>query len=89
MNKGIISEDLLPESSLVKQLPPTIYQLNWLRKNIDSLPIDSDFLMKYDTFETIDQLTALRRKVLDELEIEPVWGILKHQIKRAEIVFIR
>ena len=29
----------------------------------------------------------IRRKVLEEIQLEPVWGNLKHNIKRAEIVF--
>ena len=77
MPRSIFSHDLLP-TSIDKQLPPTVYQLNWLKTSVDSLPIDPNFLSKYDTFETIDQLTALRRKILDELELEPIWGILKH-----------
>ena len=88
MHKGIITDEILP-ISLDKRLPPTIYQLKWLRNSVDSLPIDPDFLQRYETFEHIDALTLMRRKILEEIQLEPVWGTLKHNIKRAEIVFIR
>ena len=88
MQKGILSDNILPLTSN-QQMPPTIYQLKWLRNSAKSLPIDPDFLQRYETFEYIDALATIRRKLLQEIQLEPVWGTLKHNTKRAEIVFIR
>ena len=87
MPKSILTDDILPNTSLVKKPPQTIYQLKWLRNSATWLPIDSDFLQRYETFEYIDALTLIRRKVLEEIQLEPVWGNLKRNMKRAEIVF--
>lgn len=53
MHRGILSDDLLPVS-IDKSLPPTVFQLHWLKRSVASLPIDPEFLAKYETFETID-----------------------------------
>ena len=85
-NGAMFSKDLLPSYSVKEsQLPQTVYQLNWI--DTSDLNIDENFLNKFDTFDMVDQLAILRSRVLDQLETEPVWGILKHDLKRAELQF--
>ena len=85
-NSAMVGKEFLPSYSLKEsQLPQTIYQLNWA--DSADLDVDPKFLSRYDTFDIFDQLATLRTQVLEQIELEPVWGILKHDIGRAELQF--
>lgn len=85
-NAAMISPASLPDySGPDASLPQTVYQLRWPR--FSDLRIDQKFLSRYETFDIVDQLAVLRRQVLDQLETEPIYGILRHEIKKAELHF--